>query len=74
MPPLWRDCAEPLAAPPATGRCPACASPRRLDHAELDTLTLAHIGCDAFYAAVEKHAVTSKKPGVKAWLLFSANS
>ncbi|MDP6573265.1 MAG: DNA polymerase IV [Rhodospirillales bacterium] len=54
MPTLCRDCAEPLAAPPASARCPACASPRLLDHAELDTLTLAHIDCDAFYAAVEK--------------------
>ena len=54
MPTLCRDCALPLAAPPASARCPACASPRLLDHAELDTLTIAHIDCDAFYAAVEK--------------------
>ena len=54
MPTLCRDCALPLTAQPASGRCPACASPRLLDHSELDTLTIAHIDCDAFYAAVEK--------------------
>ncbi len=36
------------------GRCPACASPRVLVHAELFTLAIAHIDCDAFYASVEK--------------------
>ena len=35
-------------------RCPACGSPRRVSHAELDTLSIAHVDCDAFYAAVEK--------------------
>ena len=36
------------------GRCPACFSPRILRHAELDTLTIAHVDCDAFYATIEK--------------------
>lgn len=35
-------------------RCPACASPRLLHHPELHSLSIAHIDCDAFYAAVEK--------------------
>jgi len=35
-------------------RCPACASPRLVVHAELETLAIAHLDCDAFYASVEK--------------------
>jgi DNA polymerase-4 len=35
-------------------RCPRCASPRLLAHAELDRLAIAHLDCDAFYASVEK--------------------
>src|SRR5690606_38273125 len=35
-------------------RCDACGSPRVARHAELYSLSLAHIDCDAFYAAVEK--------------------
>jgi DNA polymerase IV len=35
-------------------RCYACGSPRLIRHKELYDLTLAHIDCDAFYAAVEK--------------------
>jgi DNA polymerase IV len=35
-------------------RCSACHSPRLLRHAELNELSVAHIDCDAFYAAVEK--------------------
>jgi DNA polymerase-4 len=35
-------------------RCRSCGSPRLLYHPELYRLTLAHIDCDAFYAAVEK--------------------
>ncbi|MBL8581461.1 MAG: DNA polymerase IV [Rhizobiaceae bacterium] len=37
-----------------SARCEACGSPRVLRHAELYGLSLAHIDCDAFYAAVEK--------------------
>jgi DNA polymerase IV len=55
FPSLCRDC---LTDHAATGqplrRCTACGSPRLLSHPERDTLTLAHIDCDAFYAAVEK--------------------
>ena len=35
-------------------RCTACGSPRLLRHAELYRLPIAHVDCDAFYAAVEK--------------------
>ncbi len=35
-------------------RCEACGSPRLARHPELYALHLAHIDCDAFYAAVEK--------------------
>ena len=38
----------------AKDRCDACGSPKIVEHAELDSLSLAHIDCDAFYAAVEK--------------------
>lgn len=34
--------------------CKVCGSPRLRRHAELDKLGIAHIDCDAFYAAVEK--------------------
>ena len=35
-------------------RCPRCGSPRLVAHAELETLSIAHVDCDAFYASVEK--------------------
>ncbi|MEO0383965.1 MAG: DNA polymerase IV [Pseudomonadota bacterium] len=52
-----RDCLMPaqgktLASVPK--RCPACGSPRMLAHDELEALSIAHIDCDAFFAAVEK--------------------
>jgi DNA polymerase-4 len=37
-----------------TRRCARCGSPRLLRHPELYRLNIAHIDCDAFYAAVEK--------------------
>ena len=51
---LCRDCAETVSTRPASGRCPACASPRLVEHPELDDLSVAHIDCDAFYATIEK--------------------
>ncbi len=46
-----RDC---LADAPETAkRCSACGSPRLARHPELDTLAIAHIDCDAFYATIE---------------------
>ncbi|WP_298951311.1 DNA polymerase IV [uncultured Methylobacterium sp.] len=35
-------------------RCRHCGSPRLLTHPERDGLTIAHVDCDAFYAAIEK--------------------
>ncbi len=49
-----RDCLAPAEAAAAGDRCARCGSPRLLDHPELAELTLAHIDCDAFYAAIEK--------------------
>ncbi|PLX36831.1 MAG: DNA polymerase IV [Hyphomicrobiales bacterium] len=49
---LCRDCSTRVK--PATKRCPKCHSPRLIFHAELYSLTIAHIDCDAFYAAIEK--------------------
>jgi DNA polymerase-4 len=47
-----RDCLAD--APDKATRCPNCGSPRLARHRELDTLTIAHIDCDAFYATIEK--------------------
>jgi DNA polymerase-4 len=47
-----RDCLAPARV--GATRCRACGSPRILAHGELDRLTIAHVDCDAFYAAVEK--------------------
>ena len=46
-----RDCLNRFSA---RKRCPNCASPRVLHHAELFNLSIAHMDCDAFYASVEK--------------------
>lgn len=50
---LCRQC---LTLAPLSGakRCSSCGSPRLIAHAELRTLTMAHVDCDAFYASVEK--------------------
>ena len=47
-----RDCLAD--ASPQSARCAACGSPRLLRHAELETLAIAHVDCDAFYATIEK--------------------
>jgi DNA polymerase-4 len=47
-----RDCLADAA--PDHRRCGSCGSPRLARHPELETLTVAHIDCDAFYATVEK--------------------
>lgn len=41
-------------APHNTARCTSCHSPRLIKHDELPALGVAHLDCDAFYAAVEK--------------------
>jgi len=35
-------------------RCPACGSPRLVRHPEANSLSIAHVDCDAFYATIEK--------------------
>ena len=48
-----RDCLADLAdESAAAGRCPSCGSPRIV--AADAGLTIAHVDCDAFYAAIEK--------------------
>jgi DNA polymerase-4 len=47
-----RDCVADSA--PQSARCVACGSPRLLRHDELETLSIAHVDCDAFYATIEK--------------------
>ena len=54
-----RDCLA-LQRPQAR-RCHACGSPRLVAHPELYALSVAHIDCDAFYAAVEKRDNPSLK-------------
>lgn len=49
---LCRDCLD--HSPGTAARCPCCGSPRLVSHPELLTLAIAHVDCDAFYAAVEK--------------------
>jgi DNA polymerase-4 len=49
---LCRDCCELSAG--LMERCPGCGSDRLVAHDELTTLAIAHVDCDAFYAAVEK--------------------
>src|SRR3989440_3358237 len=52
MPGFCRDCRRD--APEQAARCSSCGSPRLLRHAEIDTLAIAHVDCDAFYATIEK--------------------
>ncbi len=47
-----RDCLEP--SKQDEHRCSKCHSPKLIHHPELHALSIAHIDCDAFYAAVEK--------------------
>jgi DNA polymerase-4 len=47
-----RDCLADAAK--GAARCKACGGHRILAHEELDSLSIAHIDCDAFYAAIEK--------------------
>jgi len=49
---LCRDCEAIVTAP--AGVCAACGSRRTASHPELETLAIAHLDCDAFYASVEK--------------------
>ena len=49
---LCRDCCEIVDAGMLT--CELCGSERLYQHNEIETLAIAHIDCDAFYASVEK--------------------
>ena len=49
-----RDCLSPVPSRSAGMRCTACGSPRVVAHPELHKLSIAHIDCDAFFAAIEK--------------------
>jgi len=51
---LCRDCCDIVDGAPAT--CGACGGARLVVHDEIETLGVAHIDCDAFYASVEKRA------------------
>ena len=55
---LCRACASQTQAP----RCAACGEEQPLAHDELDTLSIAHLDCDAFYAAIEKRDDPSLQP------------
>lgn len=50
------ECLAPQESPAETAdvRCERCRSPRIRNHPELTALAIAHVDCDAFYAAVEK--------------------
>ncbi len=50
-PGFCRDC---LADAGSAPRCQVCGSPRLVRHPKIHTLSVAHVDCDAFYAAVEK--------------------
>jgi DNA polymerase IV len=47
-----RDCLADV--PDRAARCPDCGSPRLARHDDIDRLAIAHVDCDAFYAAIEK--------------------
>jgi len=52
---LCRDCGDvSTAAGCAEGPCLKCHSTRVVRHAELGSLTIAHVDCDAYYASIEK--------------------
>src|SRR3712207_6056352 len=51
---LCRDCLTSSDEASPGSRCPSCGSPRTFAHPERDALAIAHVDCDAFYAAIEK--------------------
>lgn len=51
---ICRDCRQSGSSEPSPRRCRACHSTRLTSHGELHDLAIAHIDCDAFYAAIEK--------------------
>lgn len=59
MPSICRDCDEIFAIEPTT--CSACGSTRIVSHSKLHDMGIAHIDCDAFFAAIEKRDNPSLK-------------
>ena len=61
---LCRDCLADGISAAHLSQCPACGSWQLLKHAELRRLAIAHVDCDAFYAAIEKrdHPELQDKP------------
>src|SRR4051812_48296680 len=60
---VCRDCLAEFTTALPSAACARCGSERVLHHPELGRLTIAHIDCDAFYAAIEKRdnpALTDK--------------
>ena len=49
---MCRDCLDLFEE--ARKRCRRCGSPRLFSHPQGEALAIAHVDCDAFYAAVEK--------------------
>lgn len=49
---VCRDCLA--AAADSAAACPQCGGRRLVSHPELDALSVAHLDCDAFFAAIEK--------------------
>ncbi|MCF6329836.1 MAG: DNA polymerase IV, partial [Henriciella sp.] len=49
---LCRDCG--FQTDTAHDSCPKCSSGRVVHHPDMDRLSIAHIDCDAFFAAIEK--------------------
>lgn len=56
LPSLCRDCFShwETQVGPDNGRCQACGGRRVVSHAGLSEFTIAHIDCDAFFAAIHK--------------------
>ncbi len=52
LPAACRDCLTAFSSDRT--KCPACGSVRVVSHPRLFDLTVAHVDCDAFYAAIEK--------------------
>lgn len=52
MPTICRDCDTHVSD--SIEACPNCGSVRVVSHPDLETLSIAHIDCDAFFAAIEK--------------------
>ena len=50
---VCRNCGR-CAGAPVPARCPSCHSPRFAAHPEIGRVGIAHLDCDAFYAAIEK--------------------